>query len=191
MTLESNRHVACRGRMKRLAPELYKGHAFVLWNMTIAERKTGWLDTEIAWRFRETQLHTLSRFALMCHSYCLMPDHMHFLWCGLASWSDQDRAASFFKRHMNAVLARSGVEFQKQSWDVVLKEKDRERDAVLRAAFYVAENPVRAGLVAQSRDWPYSGSLAAGYPNLDWRDADFSGQVWRIYDAETDRLRGK
>jgi REP element-mobilizing transposase RayT len=196
MTTESNTNAfavqseVCHGRMKRLSSLFYKGHTFVLWNMTIDERKTGWLDAEIAWRFREIQLHTLSRFGLMCHSYCLMPDHMHFLWCGLAESSDQNSAATFFRRHMNAVLGDRGVKFQRQPWDAVLKEKDRERDAVLRAAFYVVENPARAGLVSESRDWPYSGSQVAGYPRFDWRDADFPEKVWRIYDAEIRRLRG-
>jgi hypothetical protein len=76
---------------------------------------------------------------------------------------------------------------QKQAWDVVLREKDRERNAVLRTVFYIAENPARGGVASTGKDWPYSGAQAAGYPELDWRMADFHERVWTIFETETTR----
>ena len=77
--------------------------------------------------------------------------------------------------------------FQKQAWDVVLGEKERQFGAVLKTAFYVAENPVRAGLVREAREWPFSGCQAAGYPQFDWREPDYREKIWRIYEAEARR----
>ena len=176
MPLETN-SVPPHGRMQRLSPEWYQGHAFVLWTMTTDERKTGWLTPEFHLKFREVHLHTLARYDILCLAYCLMPDHIHLLWTGLAHSSDQDKATSFIRRYLNKKFPE-GMCFQRQAWDVVLREKDRERDAVLRSAFYTFENPVRAGQVE------FSGCQAAGYPELDWRDPDFSEKIWNIYEME-------
>lgn len=173
--------------MKRLSPEYYRGYAFVHWSMTLHDRRTGWLTDAFHARFRELHLHALSRHGLLCPIYCLMPDHLHLLWLGLAPVSDQDKAASFFRRYLNEALGASGVELQRQTWDVVLREKDRERDAVLKTVFYIAENPVRAGLVPRARNWPFSGSQAAGYPQFDWREPDYGEKAWKIYEAEVRR----
>ncbi len=53
----------------------------------------------------------------------------------------------------------------------------------MAAAAYIWENPVRAGLVAQWRQYPYLGAVVAGYPDLDPRRDDFWDVFWRIYAA--------
>ena len=217
-----------RGRMTRLPAEYYRAHAFVHWNMAIDDRATGWLTPVFHARFREIQLHTLARHRLVCLVYCLMPDHLHLLWAGLSPDSDQDRAATFFRRYLNQALAdhgmlthsapargaksatNSGAEsvtipsgpipsshgtqarsapyrLQKQAWDVVLRDHDLERHAIERLLFYITANPVRARLVNDARHWPYSGTQAAGYPELDWRQVDFPDRLWKIYWRERDR----
>jgi putative transposase len=198
------------GRMQRLSPAFYQGHAFVHWNMTVQDRRTGWLTPAFHQRFREIQLHTLNRYRLLCLCYCLMPDHLHLLWVGLSEESDQDKAAAFFRKHFNRLLAQEAgggaarlpapgisagagsgsapmLTLQKQAWDVVLREHDRERGAIERQLFYIAENPVRGCLVTDAYDWPCSGSQAAGYPDFDWRDKDFTERLWTIYDLEVRR----
>jgi len=176
------------GRMKRRPPEFYHGQACVHWNMTIAGRRTGWLTDAFHARFREIQLHALSRFHLLCPVYCLMPDHLHLLWLGLGLTSDQDKAAAFFRRHVNAALKEHNFELQKQPWDVVLDGPARERGALVQTAFYIAENPARAELVTAAPAWPFSGAQAAGYPQFDWRDPDYDVRIWKIYEAEVERL---
>jgi REP element-mobilizing transposase RayT len=96
------------GRMKRLSPEWYRGHAFVHWTYTAQDRRSGWLDAAFHARFREVQLHTLARYRLLCPIYCLMPDHLHALWAGLSPDSDQDRAASFFHKHLGRAFVDRG-----------------------------------------------------------------------------------
>jgi REP element-mobilizing transposase RayT len=176
--------------MKRLAPEWYRGLTFVFWTYTIQDRRTGWLDEMWHARFREVQLHTLARYRLMCLSYCVMPDHLHLLWAGLAPDSDQDAAASFFHKYSGRTLIPRGVAWQKQAWDVVLRERDRERGALTSTAFYIAENPVRKNLVAHTADWTWSGAQAAGYPDLDWRMPDYHVRMWKIYETEIRRFHG-
>ncbi len=65
--------------------------------------------------------------------------------------------------------------------DHVLTEDERQEDALQGVCFYIRENPVRAGLVADSSQWPYWGALAAGYPDLDPREDGFWERFWGIY----------
>jgi putative transposase len=77
--------------------------------MTIEGRRTGWLTHMFHAQFRELLLHALARYQLACPAYCLMPDHLHLLWLGLAPSSDQRLAAQFFRQHMNRLLASGGT----------------------------------------------------------------------------------
>jgi hypothetical protein len=147
--------------------------------MTIADRRTGWLDAAHHAAVRELLLHTIARYQLSCPAYCLMPDHGHFLLVGVAPCADQLKAAAFFRRHWNRLLASAGVGLQLQGYDHVLRPEERERDAFAIIANYILENPARAGLSVDWREYPYSGSVVVGRPELDSRTGDFHERFWR------------
>lgn len=94
-----------RGHLPRLAPEFYRGFAVVHWVMTVDRRATGWLDALRHAQFREALLHTMVRYDMLCPTYCLMPDHAHFVWMGIAPLADQRSAATFCRRATNRLLA--------------------------------------------------------------------------------------
>lgn len=110
-----------------------------------------------------------------------MPDHVHLLLVGLASDSDQRNAISFLRKYSSGMLTPCGATWQKQPFDHVLRENERARGAFETVAAYIIENPVRAKLVENAGEWPYSGSLLAGWPDLDWRRVDFWDRFWVIY----------
>lgn len=70
---------------------------------------------------------------------------------------------------------------QDRAHDSVLREEQRKRGAFAAACHYVCENPVRAGLVADWRVWPFTGAMVCGYPALDPRDERFWDDFWKIY----------
>lgn len=154
--------------------------------MTIAGRRSGWLTDTLHGRFREILLHTQHRESLICPGYTLMPDHLHLVWIGCAESSEQLRAAAFLRRYLNDTLEKSTppCELQLQGHDRVLREQERGRDAFQSAVHYVFQNPVRSGLVERAEDWPYSGTLACGYPDLDWRDETFWDRFWKVHAIE-------
>lgn len=154
--------------LRRLPEGFYRGHSSVHWQMTIQDRAQGWLKPGFHARFREVLLHTLARHDLVCPIYCLMPDHMHLLWMGTSSDADQKLAAKFFREHVNALLHRSlnGIRFQKQAYDHVLRQSEQGADAVREMAWYIQQNPVRAGLEVEESDWPYLGCMVPGYPTF-------------------------
>jgi len=164
--------------------------------MTVEDRKSGWLDQHAHASWREVLLHTLHRYHLAAPAYCLMPDHMHVLLVGLAATSDQRRAMSFLRKYSGRMFAvssdeRHGAEaaplqntihrWQRQAYDHVLRKEESTRDGFAAVLHYVVENPMRAGLVDEGRQWPYSGSILAGWPDLDWRREDFWERWWKIF----------
>ena len=178
-TAASHRH------LPRLTAAAYQRNAIIHWSMTLHNRETGWLAPLFHATFRELLLHTLVRHDLFCPAYCLMPDHLHLLWMGTSPASDQRQAAKFFRTQMDRLLAPRKL--QRQAHDHVLREQDRQRGAFQKIAFYILENPVRAGLVAAASAYPFSGVLIPGYPDLDVFSAEHWDLFWRLYDAALKR----
>ena len=168
----------------RLPAEAYRGHAVVHWSMAIDRRKTGWLNSELHFRFRELLTHTAFRHHLICLCYVLMPDYLHLIWMGSgAEGSDQRIATRFFRKQLNRILRPLGFELQKQGHDHVLREEARKESVFETVAAYVLENPLRAGLVGDAtelRSYPFSGCLVPGYPELDiWND-EYWNSFWKL-----------
>ena len=169
--------------LRRLPPEYYRGQAYVHWSMSIEERKTGWLIPIFYYKFREILTHTTFRFGLACPIYCCMPDHLHMLWIGILDGCDQRLAARYFRKQLDPFLEKLGASFQKQGYDHVLREEERERSAVEEVFEYIARNPERAGLVKEDgfREYKYTDCLMPGYPELKIWQEDFWERFWRIY----------
>ena len=90
--------------------------------------------------------------------YVLMPDHLH-LFCSptmntsapLIQW------VPFWKSHTarNWPKRKDTPVWQRDFWDTQL----RKEESYAEKWQYVVENPVRAGLVTASSDWPYQGEM--------------------------------
>jgi REP element-mobilizing transposase RayT len=147
------------------------------------QRKAGWLIPIFYYKFREILTHTAFRYGLACPIYCCMPDHLHLLWVGIAERCDQRNAARFLRRQLNIPLGRLGYELQKQPYDHVLRDDERQEAAFEAVAEYIARNPERAGLVPADgyRTYQYTGCLVPGYPDLSpWQDGYWE-LFWRLY----------
>ena len=110
-----------------------------------------------------------------------MPDHMHLLWCGLTETTCQLVAMKRFRKDINDCLRRIGFEFQSQSYDHVLREEEREREAMEAVIDYIARNPERAALVGvdQFARWQYTGCLLPGYPQMRLFEGEHWDRIWR------------
>ena len=84
--------------------------------------------------------------------YVIMPDHIHLFVSGdvefvLSKW------VAGLKRAISKALGVSGEFWQPTFFDHIL----RSEESYSEKWEYVCENPVRAGLVRESDDWPYQG----------------------------------
>jgi len=165
--------------LPRLPGAFYSGLAMVHWTLTMKDRQTGWLSELYHARFREILVHACGRYHILCPVYCIMPDHVHVLWVGVRQSANQLNAMKLFKQELNRISLTATL--QKQSYDNVLRESDREKNAFQAISHYILSNPVRAGLVLQVSEWPYSGTLVPGYPNVSPHQNGFWDLFWRLY----------
>jgi len=115
-------------------------------------------DDEDRARFLEILGRVVADFNWICHAYCLMGNHYHLL------VATPDGNLSKGMRQLNGVFTqasnrrhrRSGHLFQGR-YKAILVDAD---DYLLELARYVVLNPVRAGMVADPGEWPWSSYLA-------------------------------
>lgn len=175
-----------KGHLPRLAPEFYRGRAFVHWTLNIEDRATGWLTPAFHHAWLLMLLHTCARYSLACPTYVLMPDHAHVLLLGLdETGSDQRVAIEFLRKHLRPHL--TPMDWQRQTYDHVLTEAERECGAFQAIAHYILDNPVRAELIPRWQNYPFTGSTVAGYPDLDVRHDGYWDIFWRIYNRLVER----
>jgi REP element-mobilizing transposase RayT len=165
--------------LPRLPLEYYQGDAVVHWTLPISQRHQGWLDVAFHAAFRELLLHAAAREGLFCPAYCLMPDHLHFVWMGLHLDSNQRNGMAFLRTHLEPRLAPSKL--QHQAHDHVLKEEERRRESFARVCNYILENPFRAELVKHPDEWSFNGAVIPGYPTLHPLQEGFWEKFWKLY----------
>ena len=95
--------------------------------------------------------------------YVLMPDHLHFFCTprhpeGLSL----NRCMSFWKGQFTKIAANPAWSWQSLHWDHRL----RSDESYAAKWQYVVNNPVRAGLVEKSEDWPWQGEVNS----LEWQE---------------------
>ena len=81
------------------------------------------------------------------HLFLLMPDHLH----AIISFSKEEgmrKTVGQWKRYASGSF---GIQWQRGFFDHRL----RSDESFDEKAFYIRQNPVRAGLVADSKDWTY------------------------------------
>jgi REP element-mobilizing transposase RayT len=87
-------------------------------------------------------------------AWVIMPNHIHALVeientplsKVIKSWKQ------FVARESNKLLGREGAFWQREYWDTYMREADQS----LKAIKYIEGNPVKANLVREARDWPWS-----------------------------------
>jgi len=87
--------------------------------------------------------------------YILMPDHLH-LFC---SPRDLNYTLDAWVKYWKSQFSKSALnpvwKWQAGHWDTRL----RRHESYSEKWIYSMQNPVRAGLVARSEDWPFQGEL--------------------------------
>jgi REP element-mobilizing transposase RayT len=95
---------------------------------------------------------------LLCHAYCLMPNHYHLLVETPRANLDEamHRLTSTYAVRFNRHHDRTGHVFQGRYGSKLVTDDDY----ALTVVRYIAANPVQAGLCASPEDWPWSSYAA-------------------------------
>ena len=100
-----------------------------------------------------------SEEAIEITAYCFMPDHLHMVVEGKADHSDLKRFISRSKQFSGYAYSQchdTARLWQRYGYERVLRDDEPTQMAVA----YTLENPVRAGLAKEPRDYPFIGSSA-------------------------------
>ena len=151
-------------RTARLAPA---GTVFHVLNRGVGRRRLFDDDADYA-AFERCLAHALAAVpGVALLAYCLMPNHWHLLVVPAAD----DALGRFMQRltvtHARRWQARRGAEGEGHLYQGRFKSfPAQDDDHFLAVARYVERNPVRAGLVADGRRWPWSslGRRPGGHP---------------------------
>lgn len=98
------------------------------------------------------------RYDLDC--YCIMSNHVHMVLTPLPTETGDYHALQdimhslkgYTANHINPLLGREGAFWQHETYDHYI----RDPDEWLRIRWYVLNNPVKASIVADWRDWPWA-----------------------------------
>lgn len=125
------------------------------------------------WLWLKIFADTCERFNWVCHAWCLMGNHYHIV------VETVEANLSQGMRHLNGVYTqttnqlyrRVGHLFQGR-YKAILVEKDSH---LLELSRYVVLNPVRAGMVADVADWPWSSwhAMCGKLPTPTWLCTDW------------------
>jgi putative transposase len=120
------------------------------------ERETRFISHEVVEPARSQLLQGADDFQFGIPAYCFMPDHVHIL----AVW---ESLISDLEAFIGKMKQKTGFEFKKARraplwqdgyYDRIL----RDEEETIVVARYILANPVRAGLVVDFRNYPFSGS---------------------------------
>jgi|SRR5271165_964667 len=87
--------------------------------------------------------------------YILMPNHLHlFAWPGILN-ADLDGWIRYWKSQFSNTIGNRSLRWQSSCFHHRL----RSCESADSKRLYMINNPVRAGLVARSEEWPFQGEL--------------------------------
>ena len=142
-------------RLSRL-DEIYDGYSIFFITACTHQRHALLNNAALHTAFR-TFCENARAHNILVGRYVLMPDHAHFF----VTLPDADMLPMWmksFKNSLSKVMREAGhaaPHWQKTFFDHVVRSEASYEDKWI----YVQQNPVRAGLVAEARDWPYQGEL--------------------------------
>ncbi len=151
--------VAIYPKRPRLKDFPYKGSYAYFVTISTGKKSSYFKEPEAVSLITAILREDANRYKFLVYAYCFMPDHLHLLLVGGAD--------SHLGRFIKVFKHRSGFQFkqryginlwQPSYYDHVLRKEESLKDV----ARYIFENPVRAGLVKNFRNYPFLGSMVYG-----------------------------
>ena len=143
-------------RMRRLPNFSYTGPYRYLVTICTSERRPLFTRQRIVDVVREQILIAAEQCDFEIVAYCFMPDHVHVIVEGTTGSARLERFAQRAKQ-LSAYYGKraAGVPVWQVGYHERVLRSDEPTPAVVA---YVLANPVRAGLVENPADYPFSGS---------------------------------
>jgi putative transposase len=105
-------------------------------------------------RYLQLAAEWCAKAEVECWGYCLMPNHVHLILTPKTEAGLRAALAPLHWRYSYEINRRE--RWTGYLWQGRFASSPMDGDYFLQASRYVGLNPVRAGLVARARDWPWS-----------------------------------
>jgi REP-associated tyrosine transposase len=149
-------------RPKRLKTFDYLGCYHYSLTFCAFRRNRYFEDSELVGLIEEQLSRTATEYQFEELAYCFMPDHLHLLLAGLREDASLIPCVEVMRqRSSRAAKTAQGIQLWQDGYFERVLRDDEQLEV---AAQYIFENPVRANLVGNAKDWPHSG-----------------GRFWRLY----------
>lgn len=155
----------------RLAEPFYQGRYSYFLTLCTRERKKLFTNERLVRVLLDLLREKCLAHSLGIYAYCFMPDHLHLVLVGVAESATLPAAMRAFKGAATAEGRKLGVSrlWEKSFYDHVI----RTGEGLDRVASYILMNPVRAGLVREAAEWPFSGSFMFEWKKLPVPDEPY------------------
>jgi putative transposase len=114
--------------------------------ITTKDRSRRLLDSETV---TGCLIASAARYRCQIAAYCFMPDHVHLLVTG----GEGTSLVRFVQHFKQATGRRYRGLWQRSFYDHILRDEESVDDVI----GYIWSNPLRAGLVSDAADYPFSG----------------------------------
>lgn len=150
-----------KARAKQTLDE-YRNH-FERWDAYLdkATYEPHWLQKEAIASLVFESIHYRDGKTFTLEAFTVMPNHVHMLFTPLSDGDTGNYYAlpaimhslkRYTAREANKLLGRDGTFWQAESYDHVVRNQD-EMNRIIR---YILDNPVKAGLVRDWKEWRWS-----------------------------------
>jgi REP element-mobilizing transposase RayT len=141
----------------RLARERYRGQVILAFTGCVEEKRPLFADAAAVTSSVERLTNACDKYSCNVLIYCFMPEHSHLITRGRSMAADAWKAMVAFKQQIGYWIAqnRPSFKFQKDFYDHLIRA-DEDLVAQIR---YVAQNPVRRGLVKHWFEYPHTGAI--------------------------------
>lgn len=119
-----------------------------------------WLGQNEIANIVEESIHYRNNKVYDLYAYCIMLNHVHMVFRHLKGERERKNPITnimrnfkrYTARECNKRLHRSGAFWQSESYDHVIRDSDELEKTVK----YTLNNPVKAGIIENWKDWPYA-----------------------------------
>ena len=122
---------------------------------SVWDRRSVFADPDMATAMRDVIFRYREREWYWILSYCVMPDHVHILLKLRSSNHQLSRIVATLKHESMKVVRQRGksLRWKYGYYDKILRGDDSE----FRIAHYIAQNPVRSGIVHEASEYRWGG----------------------------------
>lgn len=134
-----------------------------------------WLQNAEIAKIVVDSIHYFDGLRYVSHAFCIMPNHVHWLFTPkrseMARESDSllipimHSLKSFISNQANKILNRKSAFWSREYYDHVVRNSEQFG----RILVYILENPVKAGLCSDWKEWPWTGCPMAIRESLEQR----------------------